>query len=110
MVRPRSMQNSRNTPIEPPSSIWFGNCLLPWTQMWFFRSCIPVVILGACTHHGSAGTDSDAASPSDGCDGIQCFIVDCGKKSLPPTTVSGTVYAPNGTLPLYGVTVYVPAS
>ncbi|HEY1556871.1 MAG TPA: hypothetical protein VGF94_18675 [Kofleriaceae bacterium] len=69
-----------------------------------------VSVVVGCGHHHEGATDA-GSGPADACtDNLACFQYDCSLKNLPPTSVSGTVYAPNGTLPLYGVNVYVPES
>jgi len=67
-----------------------------------------VSLAAACGSGSRPHGDFVGHAPAEACVGIECLIVDCSTQGGTATSVSGTVYAPNGTLALYGATVYIP--
>ncbi len=72
-----------------------------------------LLVLAACGPNKKNGNGDDDAGPADAgppdaCVGIGCMVVDCTGQGIGTTRLSGVVYAPNGTLPLYNATVYIP--
>src|SRR6188474_481892 len=63
----------------------------------------------ACKSHDPDDNGDDAGVTPDPCVGRQCDVAPCRQMNQPDTAVSGRVFAPNGTLPLSGIDVYVPA-
>jgi hypothetical protein len=67
---------------------------------------------GGIDDGGDGGNGGDGTTGGDGsdnggpCQGLECEQVECQGGAT--TSISGTVYAPNGTLPLSNATVYVP--
>jgi len=55
-------------------------------------------------------TGDDDQGGADACVNLECRVTNCQARGMPDTTISGTVFAPNGTLALYGVNVYIPNS
>src|SRR5947209_13872405 len=74
------------------------------------RSSLALLVsfAAACGSGSRPHGDFDGQPPSEACVGLECLVVDCSSQGGTPTSVSGTVYAPNGTLALYGATVYIP--
>src|SRR4051812_42498226 len=55
---------------------------------------------------GTGGSGANGGGGNAGCMGLQCQQMQCAGGGT--TTLTGKVFAPNGTLPLYNAIVYIP--
>jgi hypothetical protein len=82
---------------------------LGWTLL---LASLVVIGCGSKTNGGGGGGGDGGSNHNgpDACSGLGCQITNCTAMNMPPTSISGTVWAPNGTLPLDEVNVYIPNS
>ena len=76
--------------------------------MRLFVAPVVVALFAGCGSPERRGGDDTGGA--DACVGLECRVVNCAQRNMPETSISGTVFAPNGTLALFGVNVYIPAS
>jgi len=80
-----------------------------WSIFNAFVVALAVTLVGCGSHKQDPGGNGDGMQP-DVCSGPSCDAARCQAMGKPVTAVTGTVFAPNGTLPLFGINVYVPGS
>lgn len=77
-----------------------------------FAASLVFVAVAACGSSKNGGGDDDGGDGGptrpDACVGLECQVVNCQAMGQEPTALVGKVFAPNGSLPLFGANVYVP--